>query len=249
MIVDIFIKTYHRDFVWLEYCLASIRKFATGFRKVVLVSDDDGHKVPENFIEGMSVDIHYTKIPTVHPSNPTHGIGYLWQQIVKLSWHTYTDADAVLVLDSDWMFTCATKPEDFMVDGKFSWGYRDWDKVGDAICWKVPTEFLIQEPVEYEAMSIAGFMLTRNTTIQFLDHICSKHKVETLWDIFMKYNLASFSEFNLFGTFIEKYSHDEYTRLYNYDINKLHNRHILTSWSWGGLKEDDKARRDKILLE
>ena len=46
--VDIFIKTYHKDFIWLEYCIKSIKKFCKGFRDVVIVSDDDGNLIPEN---------------------------------------------------------------------------------------------------------------------------------------------------------------------------------------------------------
>lgn len=248
MIVDIFIKTYHKDFIWLEYCLASIRKFATGFRKVIIVSDDDGNKIPSKFVEGLSADVYYTPVPKVYPDNPSHGIGYLWQQIVKLNWYNYTDADAVLILDSDWMLTVPTKPEDFMIDGKFTWGYRDWDKVGDAICWKAPTELLLKTPVKYEAMSIAGFMLVRNTAINFMTYMCNLHDVKNIWDIFLQKNIGSLSEFNLFGTFVEQYDTENYTKLYNYDVHKLHNITILTSWSWGGLKEEDKQRRDSILL-
>lgn len=34
--VDIFIKTYHKDFDYLYYCLSSNKKFAKGFRKIVI---------------------------------------------------------------------------------------------------------------------------------------------------------------------------------------------------------------------
>jgi hypothetical protein len=248
MVVDIFIKTYHKDFIWLKYCLGSIQKFAQGFRKVVIVSDDDGHIIPPEFLKGLTVDVHYTKVPTVYPENPCHGIGYLWQQIVKLNWYTYTDADTVLILDSDWMLTVPTTPENFMVDGKFTWGYRDWDKVGDAICWKAPTELLFKNPAKYEAMPIAGFMLVRNTSMKFMKHMCHLYNVKTIWDIFVQNNIGSLSEFNLFGTFIEQHDTEEYTKLYNYEFHKLHNITILTSWSWGGLKDEDKARRDAVLL-
>lgn len=247
MVIDIFIKTYHKDFIWLEYCLASIRKFATGFRKIIIISDDDGHKIPAHFVKDLPVSIYYKKLPTSRPSNSANGIGYMWQQIIKLNWHIYTDADAVLILDSDWMLTTPTKPEDFMIDGKFTWGFRDWENAGRAICWKEPTEFLIKQPVDYEAMCISGFVLLRDTTIAFTNHMCSIHDVKTIWEIILKYNLSTFSEFNLFGTFIEKYDRKEYTKLYNYDLTKLHNITLLTSWSWGGLKEDDKKRRDEIL--
>src|SRR5206468_8669427 len=39
-IVDIFIKTYPGDYVWLEYCIRSLMKYARGFRQIVIVSDE-----------------------------------------------------------------------------------------------------------------------------------------------------------------------------------------------------------------
>lgn len=248
MIVDIFIKTYHKDFIWLKYCLASIKKFAKGFRKVVIVSDNDGHVIPDKFLEGLLVDIHYTSIPKIQPSHSSHGIGYLWQQIVKLSWHTYTDADAVLILDSDWMFTVPTTPEDFMTDGKFKWLYREWEKAGTAICWKESTEFLLKTPTNYEAMAVAGFLMTRDTTIAFKDFICNTHGTKTIWEIILKYDLSSFSEFNLYGSYVILFNRPDYVAVYNDAVHTLHNKTILTSWSWGGLTNEDKLIRENILL-
>ena len=35
--VDIVIRSYYKDFRWLEWCLRSIDRFCQGFRQVVLV--------------------------------------------------------------------------------------------------------------------------------------------------------------------------------------------------------------------
>lgn len=247
MIVDIFIKTYHKDYVWLEYCLKSIRKFASGFRNIVIVGDHGDIPIPPQYYEGLPVKIVYSAKPARAPTYVEHGLGYLWQQYIKLSWHTLTDADAVLVLDSDWMLTAPTTPTDFMVDGKFAWVFRRWENAGSGICWKKPTEFLLKIPSEYEGMGIAGFILQRETTIALKNCICSLHGVQDIWDIVLKYNLSTFSEFNLFGSFIHAFDRKEYTCLYEPDVTKLHNYTLLASWSWGGLKAEDKAGRDTIL--
>src|ERR1051325_2520427 len=38
---DIFIKTYPQDYVWLKFCLQSINKYASGFRKIWIISPED----------------------------------------------------------------------------------------------------------------------------------------------------------------------------------------------------------------
>jgi hypothetical protein len=37
---SIFIKTYPKDHVWLQYLLPSIEKYAEGFKEVIIVSDE-----------------------------------------------------------------------------------------------------------------------------------------------------------------------------------------------------------------
>jgi len=34
--LDIFIKTYHKDFEWLFFCLSSIDKFVDGFQNIII---------------------------------------------------------------------------------------------------------------------------------------------------------------------------------------------------------------------
>lgn len=44
--IGIFIKTYPGDFVWLEFCIKSIQKFITGYRKIIIVTDSGTELVP-----------------------------------------------------------------------------------------------------------------------------------------------------------------------------------------------------------
>lgn len=246
--IDIFIKTYYKDYPWLEYLLKSIKKFASGFRDVIIVSEPE-YPIPDSILTILPVKVFYEPFPKKSPTNPIHGIGYLWQQYIKLNWIKYSDADAVLVMDSDEIFTFRTTPEDFKMLGKFPWFYRSWDGIGDAICWKDPTEKLLKIEPKYEAMCITGFILQRETTIAFKNFICETHKVKDFWDLIVNKNLSTFSEFNAFGSFIYHYDRREYSQILiqSLDINKLHNITIRKSWSWGGLTEEEKIKRDAIL--
>jgi len=179
MIVDIFIKTYHKDFVWLQYCLKSIQKFANGFRNIVIVSDNDGNKIPEEYLIP-NCKVFYVDIPRITPTYVEHGVGYLWQQYIKLNWIEYTDADAVLIMDSDELFTQFITPENFQKNHKFTWNYRPWIEAGAGICWKDSTDFLLKQNTEYDAMAITGFILERNTTIALHNYLCVTHNKEYL---------------------------------------------------------------------
>lgn len=246
MIVDIFIKTWFKDFQFLNYCIRSINKFTTGFRNIVIVTDDDGHFIPSHLLTS-NCKVFYVKQPNQIPSNVQHGVGYLWQQNVKLNWIQWSDADAVFMIDSDCMLTKPTTPESFSVNGKFIWFFRDWDKAGDAQCWKQPTEYLLQQSAPYEAMCVNGFMLTREVTQAFKNHICSKHHVTEIWNVFLNNNTSVASEFNMIGNFIYHYFPNNYSLLVNVDVNQYHNSSIRASWSWGGLDQNEAQLRESIL--
>ncbi len=245
--IDILIKTYHKDFVWLEYALRSIRKFASGFRDVVIVSDDDGRAIPASFLEILPCKVFYVPLPSKQPTNPEHGIGYLWQQYIKLTWYRYSDADSVIMMDSDRMFTCAFTPESFQKDGKFRWDYRRWADVGNAICHKPTTDFFLGFSTQYEAMAYIPLVFTRASTFALEAYLNTLHKTNDLWDIILKHNLTGMSEFNIYGNFIHHCNHPDYCS--SYDTSDAYQNTLIGSWSWGGLGEEDKRRREEVLAK
>jgi hypothetical protein len=244
--MDIFIKTYHKDFVWLEYCLKSIQKYASGFRNVIIVSDNDGHKIPDTCLIP-NCKVYYVDIPAKSPTVVEHGIGYLFQQYIKLTWYNYTDADSILIMDSDEMLTVPTTPDSFKKNGKFTWYYRDWARAGSGICWKSSTDFVLGLNTEYEAMCITGFILQRDTTLALTKMIKDNHDVSNIWDYFVKYDMPTASEFNVYGSFIHHFDRTEYSKVFNSTFDKCINLTILKSWSWGGLSPEDKKKREAIL--
>jgi len=248
MTTDIFIKTYHKDFMWLRWCLMSIKKFSSGFRDVVVVTDS-GYTIPSEFLKIIPLKIFYVDLPTKKPSVVEHGLGYLWQQYIKLSWYEYTDADEVLILDSDEMLTVVTTPDSFKIDDKYAWYFKLWDEMGDGKCWKKTTDELFGVDTEYSGMCITGFIMLKSTSIALKNHLCAKHECSSIWDIFVKYDMKTASEFNVFGVFIMLFDQQEYNQIIlnnNYHVRPF-NHTILKDWSWGGLTVENISRRQKIL--
>ena len=247
MIWDIFIKTYHGDFCWLDGCLKSIKKFGSGFRNIIIVTEDDGHKLPEELFDIMPLTVHYVPFPDRVPSVVEHGLGYLWQQHIKLTWINYTDADCVIIVDSDEMFRLPFTPESFMTDGKINWWGRTWEEVPQCKAHKPSTDLILQTDTLYETMVFPVFPFHRQTTIDFLEYIYKLHSVDTFWDIIVKYDMASASEYNIYGNYL----YISKAPLYNFRFdqhNAFNNHAIRIFWSWGGmLKTEVLEEREKIL--
>jgi len=234
---SIFIKTFPKDHVWLKYLLPSIEKYADGFKDVIIVSDA-GTEIPPEYLSSIKkipVRTHYIPVPTPTTEYPkiVMGVGYLWQQYIKLNWFKLCDSDSVMVLDSDEMLCNPLTPDQLKHDGKWIWTYRSWKEAEDAICWKQPTDHILGKNTHYEAMCVTGFVLTRTATIKLLNHICQTHSISNLWELVTKKQMHNFSEYNAYGSFILMINHPDYY----YNIKKdipLHNS-IIKKWSWGGI--------------
>ncbi len=239
---SIFIKTYPNDHVWLQYLLPSIEKYAEGFKEVVIVSDA-GSVIPPEYLSSIKkfpVHAHYIPVPKqtkeYPPFNTVTGLGYLWQQYIKLSWHTLCDADSALILDSDEMLCKLTTPDDFKHDGKWVWTYRFWKDAGHAKCWKQPTDQIIGQNTPYEAMVAVGFVFTRSATINLLNHIYQTHAISNLWELVVKKKMNSFSEYNIYGSYIHSVNDPAY--YYNIRNDIPLQDCIIVNWSWGDITDE-----------
>jgi len=236
------------DFIWLEWCLKSIKKYAVGFRNIIIVSDNDGKTLPASFLEIIPLKVFYVNLPEKTPTYVEHGLGYLWQQNIKLTWYEYTDADEVLVLDSDEMLTAPICPEDFKTNSKYNWFYRDWNDMGNGKCWKESTEKLLGIETKVSGMCMTGFILQKETSIGLKNHLCSRNSVNSIWDIFVKENMETASEFNIFGCYIKYFDRHEYNQIViDNNFNIYINNTIKKDWSWGGLSIQQIIDREKIL--
>lgn len=222
MKTSIFIRTYPKDFPWLIPCLRSIGKYCTGFHEVVVHVDPD-----QTGSLGSGVPSH-VKIVT---SPVLHKNGYINQQIAKLNADRFCEGDLICFHDSDCLFTRPNTPLDLLRDGRPMMIYTPYSQVGDAICWKAPTEECLQTHVDYEFMR--RFPLTyRASTLKNLrswfpstgrglldNHIARR---------------SSFSEFNALGAYAFIHERGKYSWI---DSSKdpLPTPHVRQFYSHAGL--------------
>ncbi len=194
--IDIFIKSYSKDFKLLNYCLQSIAKYLTGYNKIILLIPNSDLKLFNEMViipSGISIEIIFVD---------EKGNGYLRQQWYKLNAHTYSKADYILFGDSDCIFNFHQNLEDYISDGKPEILFTDYSKVETAIIWKEPTEIMMGEPVQFEFMRRNCLIYHRST----LENICKWQP--NLEHIIMLSEL--FSEFNLMGAYAFKYEKVNY---------------------------------------
>lgn len=193
--VDIFIKSYSKDFKLLKYALLSIIKNVKGYKNVILLTPEYDKEVflRLNLELPNNTNIFYTE---------DYGNKYLFQQWCKISAHKYTNSEYIMFSDSDCIFDHEINVDDFIADGKPEILYTDYSKVGDAICWKQPTEAFIKEPMQYE-------MMRRNCLIYHRSTLEAIEKYEPN----LKYiilNSERFSEFNAMSAYAWKYEREKY---------------------------------------
>ncbi len=230
---DIFIKTYPPDYPWLAYCLRSINKFATGFRKSVIVHPEGQPPT--------GADIGYTY----------HGVGeqpdgYLWQMVIKLDADRYTDAAFILYIDSDTIFTKPVSPKNYMANGKVIWMLTPYEKVSTP--WQPTIEKFLKKPVRFEFMRRQPFLVPRWLLAE-LRAFCEREHGITLDAYILGQPHRAFSEFNALGAFAYEFFRDEFVWV-NTEETPPDQWPVLTvmqSWSRGGLTDEIKGRYEEIL--
>jgi len=154
MKTDIFICTYARDFPYLEFCLRSIAKFATGFNRVLLL-------VPNEDIDGTHAYVSKTgphRVPiTVVGYEEKPGKGMLWHMRNIMYADTFSDAEVIAHMDADCIFTDPVTPDYLLAeDGKIILRYEPFESIckrHDAMMrWQECTTKCLPFPPKHETM-------------------------------------------------------------------------------------------------
>jgi hypothetical protein len=144
MTTDILIATCLKDIEYLEYCVRSVHKFASGFNKLVLVVGADEEPHFRMFSQGAIIKTYQ------RPSDP---VKYqIAAQAQKCMADLHCEADFILHTDSDCAFTEPVTPEDYFVNGKPVMLIRPFSTLPGSP-WKEPTEKALGFPVEFECMA------------------------------------------------------------------------------------------------
>jgi len=229
---DIFIKTYPQDYVWLKFCLQSINKYASGFRKIWIISPED---VPMIGQLGYEWKVMNEECPD----------GYLAQQIHKLYADVITDyqADYILHIDSDTLFTRPVTPQSFFRNDKLIWYYTPYKEVETP--WQPITEKFMGDKVENEFMRRLPIMMPR-WIYSNLRTFCSDTHGQILSDYIRQQPSRAFSEFNALGAFAWKFHHDHFAWVNTLE-GKMPEPLARQFFSWDGITDPVKEEIENIL--
>jgi FkbM family methyltransferase len=230
---DIFIRTYPGDYQWLKYCLLAINKFAKGFRKIWIVSTQEA-----------PFDVGPLGYEWRQMNDETED-GYLAQQISKCYADVITDyqAEYILHVDSDVIFTTPVTPEYFFTGEKMTWYCTPYEEVHTP--WQPITEKFIGLPVPYEFMRRLPMMIPRWLYPKMREFCYARHG-RVISEYIRTQPLREFSEFNALGAYAYMNHPDDFAWV---DTHKsvIPGPCAKQFHSWSGLTEEVKTEIDDIL--
>ena len=231
MSISIFIRTYHRDIKWLNYCLQSIHKNLLGWDEIVIA-------IPTGQ-ETLLSDLTQEKVITTKIQKDD----YLAQQSDKMQAHKYCKGDYILFVDSDVIFKPNANILDYFHENKPIILKADYNYVGEAICWKKPTEKLFKENIEFEYMRFAPQIFHKSTLEMFNDSF------PDIENYVISQPYRQFSEFNALGFYAEKMQPDDYSIV---DVTNgvpeyLPENKSKQYWSWSNLTEIERKEIENTI--
>ena len=233
--IDLFIKSYRKDFKWLFYCLESIKKYAIGYNEIIIIIPEDDEKVFNKF------NFQLPERSFVHKVKE-YGNGYIFQQYVKMIANHYCSADMIMYVDSDCVFTKKTDISKVVIDNKPEILITKWDKVGDAICWKPVVQELFEREITHEYMRRHGLTYHRETleSLQMWFDL----KFGGLESYIM--SKTRFSEFNVLGAYAHIFESDRYNFV-DTDNWTYVDPVVKQYWSYSGLTESEENELKEII--
>jgi hypothetical protein len=239
--IDIFIKTYEKDFKWLQFCLESINKFVYNINNIIIAIPQYDY---DKFNEILNIKhLHNISNNIKYIVTNDYGDTYLYQQYIKMTSYQYSDADLIMFVDSDVIFKEETNIYDLFIENKPIIYYTPYQHVGIAICWKQPTSQFIGEEQHYEFMR-------RNCLIYFRDTISTIHiQYPNLEEIIMGSGSSiGFSEFNAIGAWAFKNEKDRYHFINSREVPPKPQTYIQF-WSQTNINDQDLKEINRILYD
>lgn len=231
-VVDIVIKSYPPDFEYLKYCLRSIYRFASGFRRVMLMLP------PDHGLQLTQESIYIKPGPE----------SYLYQQVCKLNADLHTDAQFLLHLDSDCVLTQPVTPATFMENGKPRWLMTPWkDCLESKKCWFHVMAKCVQEAPTHEFMRRHGIMIPHWAYGGFREFIQATHGL-SMDAYVMNQPGHEFSEFNTIGFWLWLH-HRDAIHWHDTSVEGIPPCPIEQAWSWSaaGITQEYRNRMEMLL--
>ena len=147
--IGIFIRTYDKDAHWLERSLPTlVENCRAGYGKIMVVG------VPGECDKVALIADKNGANFCIDPAAGTIYNGYINQQFTKMRADLFMPTyQEIMFIDAD---TFCLEPHDpkevWYKDGKIELLYSRWEDVGDAKCWKMPTELATGIEAQHEYM-------------------------------------------------------------------------------------------------
>lgn len=180
--VEILIVTYSKDFVWLEYCLAAIRKYCKGFQGITVAHPNAEAQIFAPLVKAFDVRLYgYDEVP---------GKGMLQHMVVMAMADQFLPAATkyVMHLDADCIYHTPTTPEDYFLHDKPVYLIRSWDSlttedphnpgtkvISDCAQWRGPTEYQLGMRTDVYTMCRHPTFLPMKFYYLYRNHIESLH--------------------------------------------------------------------------
>lgn len=234
MTVDFWAISYPKDYAWLPFLWRSIDKYVTGFRRCVLVIEEQDQP---------PVDLPaYVDLKRCRNYRGTEVEGYWGQSIEGLRAHEYTDADVIWYLESDCVFTrridAASDQEYSIVTPMIV--RAPWGTVGPAEKWRAPTARIIGYDPPSEMMRRHPFVFHRATIGAAWDLCGGEERLRREHD--------HISQFNILGCAALKYHREFYREVHTDSAASIPAPCMRQFWSHHTPDHPDVQRELKGIL-
>jgi hypothetical protein len=235
----ILVRTYHRDAVWLTYCLAGISRWCTGFDEVVVVAPHFSAPIVRRVVEGSRI----ATIPTRTEICRDARDDYLGQQVTKLYADKYTDADLICHLDTDCIMQRPMTPADLCEVGRPRVVRRPTVTLGRHRPWVEPTQEFLGWQIQSDYMQCPPFTFWRWLYPEVRAHAIAQHGIDLAAYVLGR-PPRGFSEFNVLGAFAERHHKDAFAWRSWDDSNVPQ----LCKWFWSRDPLDNRLQRELARL-
>ena len=247
MNVDIFCCTYAKDAEWLRFMLRSVAKYAKGFRHTVVVYPSKDFAV----INPVCSSFPFVRSFVFEEAAD----GHLPQNIIKTSADKYSDADFILHMDSDCVFTDPATPKDYMTDGRPDLIYTHYSELnhghaGGPVPWQLITERSLGIPCPCETMRRFPFLYPRWLYADTRARISAVNGMTFEGYVFTATNIGGafhgYSEFNSLGCNAKERHADKFF-LYDSAHGGLKPSKVKQYWSHSGLTPREREELEGVV--
>jgi hypothetical protein len=160
MKLEVFYCTYRKDLIWICYSAQLLHKYFRGSFHTTICAEEDCQDVCSSW--GLPQTTYLYHKPWTD--------GYAFAMYQKTMADTYTDAELIMVVDSDHLLLEPAYLQDFLDHEQPILRYRNWDDdPNDAMLavsrqqWGPPTERCLGIPLDRDYMVGAPFIYWRDT--------------------------------------------------------------------------------------